>query len=57
VFAVEILSPVGRISVLATYIVLAIIAIWGIMSVEVDFKVEYFIKEGTYAGNYLKTQK
>jgi len=56
VFAHELLSPAGRFSVIAVYAVLCVASIWGVMNVEVDFKVEYFIKEGTYAYNYLTTQ-
>jgi len=53
VFAPELISQQGRIGVISTYIVLCVAAIYGVMNVKIDFKVNFFISDDTYAGQYL----
>lgn len=53
-FAPELLSPNGRFSVISVYFVLCVSAIYGLMNLEIDFKIEYFIDEDTYAAAFLE---
>lgn len=52
-FGPELLSLHGRISILVLYFVLCMASIYGVMKVEIDFKIEYFIDEDTYAYQYI----
>lgn len=51
-FAPEVLSFYGRMSIIFTYLLICVVAIWGAMNVEVDFKLDFFISEGDYLKQY-----
>ena len=50
----EVFSNQGRISILATYIVLFIVAVYGVSQVKIDFKTEYFIKPDARVYNFFQ---
>jgi len=54
VFAPELLSTNGRISVIIAYLVLCVAAIYGVTSLRIDMKIEYFIDKDTDAYQYIR---
>ena len=52
VYAPELTSTQGRLSVLTIWAMLLICAIYGCLQVEINFKFEYFIPEGTVTDKY-----
>ena len=54
VLAPELLSANGKIAILFMYAILVITAVYGAMKVTVDFRVDYFINEGSLIYNYFQ---